>query len=209
MDDGFVRRRVLPVARRVYARLEAGPLRRALEVAPVQRLRRRWQRGIALDDLLEIAAVLDAAGGRWWLAGGWGVDALAGRQTRPHGDLDLVLDRSAMDAARAALAAHGFALRRPSADGTYHHVPGSLMPDREEVQDRAGRTVDLHPVDAATWLRGTTVAEPYATGSLGGRSVPCLSADAQRVVRVHYTPGEKDLADLRSLDRLAPRLDQP
>ncbi|MDR1753876.1 MAG: aminoglycoside nucleotidyltransferase, partial [Eubacterium sp.] len=29
-----------------------------------------------------------------WLDGGWGVDALVGRQTRPHDDLDVFVQRS-------------------------------------------------------------------------------------------------------------------
>lgn len=29
----------------------------------------------------------------WWVAGGWAVDLLVGRQTRPHGDLDIVVLR--------------------------------------------------------------------------------------------------------------------
>lgn len=35
---------------------------------------------------------MDTAGLRTWVAGGWGVDALLGRQTRVHRDLDLALD---------------------------------------------------------------------------------------------------------------------
>ena len=36
-----------------------------------------------------VCAGLADAGVRFWLAGGWGVDALAGRQTRSHRDLDV------------------------------------------------------------------------------------------------------------------------
>ncbi|HEY7989282.1 MAG TPA: hypothetical protein VIE19_08690, partial [Lapillicoccus sp.] len=39
-----------------------------------------------------VCAGLADAGVRFWLAGGWGVDALAGRQTRSHRDLDLLVD---------------------------------------------------------------------------------------------------------------------
>lgn len=30
---------------------------------------------------------------RVWLDGGWGVDALLGRQTRPHDDMDIVIEQ--------------------------------------------------------------------------------------------------------------------
>ena len=45
-----------------------------------------------LADVVEILSDLRAAGCRVWVAGGWGVDALVGRQTRPHRDLDLAVD---------------------------------------------------------------------------------------------------------------------
>ena len=45
------------------------------------------------QDVLEIVAYLDAAGVRVWLDGGWGVDALLGEQTRPHKDLDIVVEQ--------------------------------------------------------------------------------------------------------------------
>lgn len=42
-------------------------------------------------DVQAVLAALDAAGVPTWLDGGWGIDALVGRQTRPHSDLDLVI----------------------------------------------------------------------------------------------------------------------
>ena len=42
-------------------------------------------------DASRILGQLEAAGLVVWLDGGWGVDALLGRQTRPHQDLDLVI----------------------------------------------------------------------------------------------------------------------
>jgi hypothetical protein len=40
-------------------------------------------------DVLGILDQLDGAGLMVWLDGGWGVDALLGRHSRPHQDLDL------------------------------------------------------------------------------------------------------------------------
>jgi lincosamide nucleotidyltransferase A/C/D/E len=42
-------------------------------------------------DVLDVTSRLEAAGISFWLDGGWGVDALVGRETRPHSDLDLVV----------------------------------------------------------------------------------------------------------------------
>lgn len=45
-----------------------------------------------LSEVIEVLADLREADCRAWVAGGWGVDALVGGQTRPHRDLDLAID---------------------------------------------------------------------------------------------------------------------
>jgi hypothetical protein len=58
--------------------------------------------GVDLGEVLGVLADLTKAGCSVWVAGGWGVDALVGRQTRLHRDLDLALDpRNEMVALRA------------------------------------------------------------------------------------------------------------
>ncbi len=47
---------------------------------------------ITATDVLEILDRLDAAGAAWWIDGGLGVDALLGRETRPHDDLDFAVN---------------------------------------------------------------------------------------------------------------------
>ncbi len=47
---------------------------------------------MALSEALRVSEALAGAGCRWWLERGWGVDALAGRQTRPHRDVDVDVD---------------------------------------------------------------------------------------------------------------------
>jgi lincosamide nucleotidyltransferase A/C/D/E len=59
----------------------------------------------------EVEHVLDGleeAGVRYWLAGGWGVAALVGRQTRAHRDLDLAVDAQQVDEWLHALEALGY-----------------------------------------------------------------------------------------------------
>jgi len=51
----------------------------------------------SLSDVLQIAGSLERTNIAYWLAGGWGVDALVGTQLRYHGDLDLVVDDLAAD----------------------------------------------------------------------------------------------------------------
>ncbi len=44
-------------------------------------------------DVIDLYAQLGDLGIQVWIDGGWGVDALLGEQTRPHGDLDIVIQQ--------------------------------------------------------------------------------------------------------------------
>ena len=48
--------------------------------------------GMRPGDVLRVLDALDAAGIATHLEGGWGVDALAGRWTRAHRDVDVTMD---------------------------------------------------------------------------------------------------------------------
>ena len=87
--------------------------------------------------LIELLDCLDNAQIPIWLDGGWGVDALVGEQTRPHGDVDMVIARSDCSRAQAALATIEL-----------HHVPGAEpgFPTRLVMLAADGRGVDFHPV---------------------------------------------------------------
>jgi lincosamide nucleotidyltransferase A/C/D/E len=60
-------------------------------------------------DVIEILDRLDEAGVEYWLDGGWAVDAVLGEQTRPHADLDLIVQVGDLTALREALGRDGFA----------------------------------------------------------------------------------------------------
>ncbi|MCG7284607.1 amino acid transporter [Cellulomonas sp. ACRRI] len=154
-------------------------------------------------DPAEVHRVLDAlatAGCRSWVAGGWGVDALVGRQTRAHRDLDLALDAAGEAAAVGALAVLDYA------------VETDWRPVRVELAAPGGRWVDLHPVafDARgrgtqAGLDGVTFDYPpgcFVTGTIDGRLVGCLSAAQQVAFHTGYPPRAVDLADLALLGRL-------
>ena len=85
----------------------------------------------------EVHAVLDVlqeVGCRGWVGGGWGVDALVGRQTRVHRDLDLAVDADYLQATLGALARLGYS------------VQTDWLPVRVELAASGQRWVDLHPL---------------------------------------------------------------
>lgn len=85
----------------------------------------------------EVLAVVDRlkeAGIDIWLAGGWAVDALVGRETRPHTDLDAVIELDNASAIVDLLAPLGFA------------VAFDERPTRFVLADSSGRRIDFHPI---------------------------------------------------------------
>lgn len=157
------------------------------------------------SQVLAILDVLDETKIRYWVAGGWGVDALAGRQSRRHDDVDVVLDdfEHTIERAAAALRAKGFTVlerdRRPT-----------WMPDRWLLQDGATCHVELvsldldrlHHAHSSEVVPGQGDLVPFDTGMIEGRAVPCLSADAQRIVRSGYRARPADRHDLALLQGL-------
>ncbi|WP_324651120.1 nucleotidyltransferase domain-containing protein [Georgenia sp. H159] len=151
----------------------------------------------------EVHAVLDAlaeVGAQVWVGGGWGVDALVGRQTRPHRDLDLAIESTAEQAALRALARLGYA------------VQTDWRPVRVEVAAPGDRWVDLHPVvfdEAGNGVQAgldggvfTYPAACFVTGTIAGREVGCLSVQQQLRFHSGYQPRAVDLADLALLRRM-------
>ena len=149
------------------------------------------------DQVIEVLDGLDRAGVRHWVAGGWGVDALVGSETRPHRDLDLAVDAEDLDACMATLADLGYT------------VETDRLPLRVEVAATGERWVDVHPVRFDTQGQGIQgdpagthfqyPATAFAVGLLDGRRVRCLSADQQSVFHSGYDLRPQDQHDLRLL----------
>jgi lincosamide nucleotidyltransferase A/C/D/E len=150
-------------------------------------------------DVLAILDRVEAAGLSVWVDGGWAIDAVAGRQTRAHDDLDLVAPLEEIPPLEQELAALGY------------ERAGGAPPMSFESVDAAGRQVDVHPVaaDGAYALREGGVwhypLDGFAgRGTIGGRVVRCLTPEAQVICRSGYDPmdpekHERDIALLRSL----------
>lgn len=156
--------------------------------------------GMQLNEVAAVLSGLREAGCRFWVAGGWGVDALVGRQTRPHRDLDLAVDADYETSALDMLILLGYV------------VETDWRPVRVELVAPARGWVDVHPVAFDPAGHGLQAGpggdrfeyppEAFAMGTLGGVAIPCLSRAQQ--VRFHrgYEPRPVDLHDLQLLERL-------
>jgi lincosamide nucleotidyltransferase A/C/D/E len=162
---------------------------------------------------LEVVSRLEAAGVPVWVTGGWGVDALVGRQTRRHGDLDVIVDGAHEQRALATLTALGYSRI------TAWPSPDPLVPKRVVAYDPLGRSVDVHPVDLGGWLT-TVVAErlaheadpaaaAFAEGRIGQRRVRCVSAALQLAAHEGYDRRDADHHDLYVLRRAGPPVPAP
>jgi lincosamide nucleotidyltransferase A/C/D/E len=163
--------------------------------------------GVRADDVIMVLDMLDEAGIRHWVGGGWGVAALTGRQTREHRDLDLAVDAEDLERCWPVLGQLGYTAET------------DWLPVRMELRASGARWVDVHPVhfDADGHgrqpdLDGGHFDYPpaaFTTGSIGGRAVPCLSASQQRRFRLGYEHRQQDVHDLAELDALQGREKPP
>jgi lincosamide nucleotidyltransferase A/C/D/E len=148
-------------------------------------------------DVVRVLDALEAAGIRYGVTGGWGIDALLGRQTRDHDDVDVGVPAESIDLALATLAPLGYAM-------TVDERPARLV-----LEGPFGK-VDLHPIvfDATghgvqTGFDGQTFDYPpgslVAVGSIAGRPVRCGTPELQVAFHLGYQPTERDRADMAVL----------
>ncbi|MEZ0370950.1 MAG: nucleotidyltransferase domain-containing protein [Candidatus Sericytochromatia bacterium] len=149
--------------------------------------------------LLALLAAWDLADIEVWLDGGWGVDALLSRQSRPHKDVDIILRVSDVPGLQEVLSARGFGCKQGS------------PPDSFVLADSAGLEVDVHAVNFDGEGNGIYRMEngqdwvfPAAgfsgRGEIAGNPVRCLSPEVQVLCHAHgYTPVEKDRQDMALL----------
>jgi lincosamide nucleotidyltransferase A/C/D/E len=171
------------------------------------------------EDVVELYSGLLAEGVRVWVDGGWGIDALLGRQTRPHKDFDAIAAFEDLPALTRFLSGRGFALKLIWEENRWVPTPEPpALIEREHpaveaatafvLEDGSGREVDFHIVrldEHGRWVPAwetDLVFPPEAfagLGTVGDTSVRCLSAEMQMRTHTGYVLKESDMHDLRLL----------
>jgi lincosamide nucleotidyltransferase A/C/D/E len=151
--------------------------------------------------VLNIYAGLERLGVPIWIDGGWSVDALLGRQTRPHSDLDIAVETSNVEKLRALRGERGFR-EVISADST----PWNFV-----LSDAGGSKVDVHAITFDEHGRGVLgppeLGHFYPAGALDGSGeidgepVRCVAAQFIVLFKTSYEPREIDRADVAALCR--------
>jgi lincosamide nucleotidyltransferase A/C/D/E len=149
-------------------------------------------------DVLTVLALARGAGADVWLAGGWGIDALVGEQTRPHRDIDLCHRADHEPRLLAALSGAGYATALDA------------RPVRFVLSGPDGRELDLHPLvfayDGSAHQSSFDPAAPFhypascfTSGTVAGTAVPCVSAEQQISFHQGYEPADRDRHDMARL----------
>ena len=186
----------------LYRRLKNSRASPLLDLPLVARLRRAVLPGMREADALEVFDILDAAGVPFWLVGGWGIDALVGRRTRKHTDVDVAVERRFAEPARRSLEAAGFEL-------VNRQVLPAWMPEMLVLRDARRRLVELMPVDLPAppagrdgrpeTMRFHYDEDSFTTGTIDGRVVNCLAAPVQLLFHTRYRPRRSDRHYVRTL----------
>ncbi|MCB0201334.1 MAG: amino acid transporter [Caldilineae bacterium] len=144
------------------------------------------------NTVLRVLDLLAIDGVQVWLDGGWGVDALLGRITRTHDDLDLVLALDDTPHAVQVLVRNGYRVEEEE-------------PGRVVLEHATDGRIDLHPVRFDERGNGVQVQpaesplvypeDGFVSGRILGRTVPCISAEVQIHTRLGYDRSAKHKRD--------------
>lgn len=130
-----------------------------------------------------------------WIDGGWGIDALLGKQTRPHKDLDIAIYHKDKPELRKILEERG-----------YKDIERGDTSDWNFVLSDGKREVDVHTFvfdHKGNNIYGTAYPKESlsGTGTINGESAKCISPEW--VVKFHaqakYEPKEKDIQDVQAI----------
>jgi lincosamide nucleotidyltransferase A/C/D/E len=148
------------------------------------------------EDVIEFVELLRQHHIEVCIDGGWGVDALLGKQTRTHADLDIALPHKEVDKVRGLLEQRG-----------YQEVPRDDSWECNFVLgDDQGHEIDIHTYtfDAdGNLIFG--VEYPYdslkGTGSVNGYPVQCITPEWMVKFHTGYPLDKNDYRDVKALCR--------
>ncbi len=146
--------------------------------------------------LLHILDLLASAGAPVWLDGGWGVDALLGRITRPHNDLDLVVALDDLTCVTEVLVRNGFGVEEEELGRVVLvHADQGRIDLHPVTFDPLGNAVQVQPAESPVVYR----RDGFVSGWILGRPVACISADVQVFSRLGHDRSEKHRQDVITL----------
>ena len=144
------------------------------------------------EGVIAIVSLLNQNDIKVVIDGGWGVDALLGKQTRTHADLDVAINHKDVQKIRALLEAKG-----------YQEVPwGDTWECNFVLGDDSGHLLDVHSCtfdEAGNNVFG--VKYPFeslkGSGSINGFPVNCITPEWMLKFHSGYKLDENDYHDIK------------
>jgi lincosamide nucleotidyltransferase A/C/D/E len=129
-----------------------------------------------------------------WIDGGWCIDALFGKQTREHTDLDIAVHRKDNVKLRKLLENNGYKEEKRNDSSEFMYV----------MKNKNGKSVDIHVFEYDENGKNIYGIEyPFGSlmgiGIIDGCEVNCISPNFMFQFKTEYEPKEKDLHDVRIL----------
>jgi len=154
---------------------------------------------MTVQRVTKLIQAFDEAGIDVWVDGGWGVDALLGKQSRSHKDLDIAIQQNDLHKLMETLQTRGFREK-----GEAHARPWNFI-----LTDNSGLEVDVHVINIdqngdgiyGPPENGEKYPESALTGKgvIGGFRVKCVSAEDAVKFHSGYELKEKDFQDVLAL----------
>jgi lincosamide nucleotidyltransferase A/C/D/E len=152
-----------------------------------------------IEQLLQLSMLFEEAGLDFWIDGGWGVDVLLGKQTRPHSDLDLAVKFDDMPAFQTILERAGYSRADRPYDPYWNwvivHPTGISIDLHGFVLDAEGNGILADPADQSMYPAGALAG----MGTLGGMKLRCIAAPFVLMFRNGFEPRAVDYHDVANL----------
>ncbi len=151
------------------------------------------EKSMTSEDVIDLYSKLEELGVKIWVDGGWGIDALLGRQTRPHKDLDIAIQEKDVPKLRDFLGERGY--KQIKQDSKWNFV----------LADENGHEVDVHSFifdDEGNVVEGITYPALSLTGIgiIDGVTVRCILAEYAVQFRTGYeSKRDKDFQDVHAI----------
>lgn len=153
------------------------------------------------EDLMTIISLLESANITYWIDGGWGVDILAGKQTRNHRDIDVNYDAQHTEKLLSILFEYGY------------EIDTDWRPVRIELYSEKYGYLDIHPFI----LNGDGTSKQadleggfyeferdfFSNASFEGKIITCISLKGQKIFHSGYELRDKDEHDILILETIS------
>lgn len=152
------------------------------------------------EDLMAVINLFEDAGIKYWIDGGWGVDILAGKQTRSHRDIDINFDSQHTEKLLNLLLEYGY------------EVDTDWKAVRIELYSEKYGYLDIHPfvlqedgtAKQADLEGGWYEFEKdfFGNAVFEGKTIPCISVKGQKIFHTGYDLRDKDKHDILVLENI-------